>query len=95
MELDKVIANKDKVSREVEAMRQLIDQKREKVYTLASGSVNIREKISALSSSNQLSDARTSYAINLYNKISCITWDYNVAPGRLGGCTRNAFAVSD
>jgi hypothetical protein len=86
LELDKVIADKEKINREVDVLRQTIDKKREKVYNLASNSVQIREKMVSLSSSSQVADARTSYAINLYNKISCVTWDYNVSPGRLGGC---------
>jgi predicted nucleic acid-binding Zn-ribbon protein len=85
MELDKVIAEKENVNKHIESLRQNIDQKREKVYSLASNSIQLREKMASMSASSQVSDARTSYALSLYGKISNIAWDYSSPRGRLSG----------
>ena len=86
VELEKVIQDKENVSRQIEETRKIIDKKRECIFQIASQSLELRESMSAMQAKSQVADARTTYALSLYGKISNITWDYSAPNGRLCGC---------
>lgn len=85
MEIEKLSKEKENVNEQVESLRFVVDQKREHIFKTASQSLALKEKVSEMKMS-QVVDARTSYALSLYGKISGIQWNYNGPTGHISGC---------
>lgn len=83
------------MNEDVENLRDAINTKREAVVANVGKVGQIRDEMEKLQSKSQLADARTSYALSLYGKISNITWDYSVAEtsSKLTGCKFNPVAT--
>ena len=62
-DIQKLMIIKEAINKEIENLRTIIDQKRNDIFDVASKSLSYKEKMSELAKSNQISDARTAYAL--------------------------------
>jgi len=83
--LEKYMGDKENVHAQLESLRGLLDMKRENISKMALTAVQLREKSDELTATTLQADTRTSYALSLYTKVSNITWNYSVPPGKLAG----------
>lgn len=84
--LEKYVADKEKVSNEIEQLRNELDKKRERISKTAMNALNYKEKAEEYNTNVMKSDTRTAYALSLYTKITNISWDYdNTINGKLAG----------
>lgn len=87
--LEKYRDDKENVARQVENLRNALDEKREKISGIAQQTLKTMEKCSETQLSSQMADSRTAYALSLYTKISNITWDYTAKSGTIAGTIGN------
>jgi len=87
--LEKYRQDKENVAKQVESLRNALDEKREKIANIAQQTLSTMEKCSETQLSSQMADSRTAYALSLYAKISNIAWDYKAKSGTIAGTIGN------
>ena len=87
--LEKFRDEKENASRQVDSLRKKMDEKREKIASLAQQTLSMMGKCKEAGVDTEMANSRTAYALSLYAKISNIAWDYKAPAGKLAGTIGN------
>ena len=91
--LHQLHTEKENVLASIANTKAIILAKKESIANIHSKARLLHEKGEEFSKQNQNEDTKTAYALDLYSKVSNITWDYSCPPGHLAGCSLKSFQV--
>jgi hypothetical protein len=86
MENLKKTSNKENYNNQIDSLLKTLDSKKQNIIKMSTATISLKERVNEFQINNDMADSRTAYALSLYSKISNITWDYKVQPGKIAGC---------